>query len=110
MKRPIACQPSQPDLERFMGRVMFIGDCWLWSDEYLHQSRFGYADFSVDGGTRPAHQVSYVWFVAPLTSGMEVDHLCRKRHCVRPEHLDEVTHAENIRRGYAARRQQEAVA
>jgi hypothetical protein len=31
--------------------------------------------------------------------GMEIDHLCRKRHCVNPKHLDIVTRRENTLRG-----------
>ena len=31
--------------------------------------------------------------------GLVVDHLCRKRRCCNPDHLEQVTQAENIRRG-----------
>jgi len=34
-----------------------------------------------------------------VPQGLELDHLCRVSHCVRPEHLEAVTHAENVRRG-----------
>lgn len=35
--------------------------------------------------------------------GLELDHLCRQRDCVNPQHLEAVTHSENTRRGAAAR-------
>ncbi len=38
-------------------------------------------------------------FKGPIPEGLELDHLCRVRHCVNPDHLEAVTHRENIRRG-----------
>lgn len=35
----------------------------------------------------------------PVPEGMELDHLCRNRWCINPDHLEPVTHAENVRRG-----------
>lgn len=34
----------------------------------------------------------------PIPIDKEIDHLCRNRGCVNPEHLEVVTHRENIRR------------
>lgn len=45
-----------------------------------------------------AHRVAYELVVGPIPEGLEIDHLCRTRSCVRPDHLDPVTHAENCRR------------
>jgi hypothetical protein len=39
----------------------------------------------------------------PVPSGMELDHLCRVKACVNPDHLEPVTHAENMRRGKVAK-------
>lgn len=49
--------------------------------------------------TRPAHRVYYERFVGPVPDGLEPDHLCRVRPCIRPDHLELVTHLENCRRG-----------
>lgn len=53
----------------------------------------------VSGGPRKiAHRVAYETFVGPIPTDLELDHLCRVRRCVNPEHLEPVTHQENIRR------------
>jgi hypothetical protein len=41
--------------------------------------------------------------VGEIPEGLELDHLCRNTLCVNPDHLEPVTHAENIQRGHAAR-------
>lgn len=46
------------------------------------------------------HRVMYEHFVGPIPEGVEVDHLCRQPDCCEPSHLELVTHAENMRRGY----------
>lgn len=45
-----------------------------------------------------AHRVAYEREFGPIPEGLEIDHLCRVRSCVNPEHLEPVTHAENMRR------------
>ena len=34
-----------------------------------------------------------------MPRGLELDHLCRVRSCVNPEHLEPVTHKVNMQRG-----------
>ena len=36
--------------------------------------------------------------VGPIPDGREIDHLCRNHRCVNPDHLEPVTHLENMRR------------
>lgn len=39
-------------------------------------------------------------FAGKIRKGMQLDHLCRIRHCVNPNHLEVVTPRENILRGF----------
>ena len=59
----------------------------------------GYVRVAVWGKTQYAHRYVYDSLVAPVPSNMELDHLCRNRSCVNPDHMEIVTHAENCRRG-----------
>jgi hypothetical protein len=53
-----------------------------------------------------AHRFAYELLVGPIPEDLELDHLCRVRHCVNPAHLEPVTHLENILRGMRAAAQQ----
>src|SRR5690349_9784178 len=45
------------------------------------------------------HRVAYERLVGPIPDGLALDHLCRVRHCINPDHLEPVTWRENILRG-----------
>lgn len=45
------------------------------------------------------HVATYEEWVGPVASGLTIDHLCRVRDCCNPEHLEPVTHRENLLRG-----------
>jgi hypothetical protein len=81
-------------MDRFMFRVIMVpeSDCWYWS---LHLDKDGYGTFAVDGKTRHAHIVGYELFIGPIPGGMQLDHKCRNRGCVKFRHLEPVTNVEN---------------
>lgn len=84
-------------IDRFFAKVSIIDDgCWLWQSVITHD---GYGRFRLDGRMSMAHRVSYEWFVGVIPDNMCLDHLCRVRNCVNPEHLEVVTLQENINRG-----------
>lgn len=62
----------------------------------------GYGVVWIDGQPELAHRVAYEEVNGPVPEGMTLDHLCRVRNCVRVDHLEPVTIAENSRRGRAA--------
>ena len=71
--------------------------CWLWTGA-VNRSSGNYGVFY--DGTQKRKIRAHHFLVPPLVkgSGMEYDHLCEKRLCVRPDHLEMVTHKENLRR------------
>lgn len=64
----------------------------------------GYGSFWWRGKSHAAHRVAYQLQVGDIPDGMEIDHLCRTRHCVNPLHMEAVTHLENCRRAVSANR------
>ena len=66
-----------------VGFVVQESGCWEW----------------VGSLTPSAHRFYYEREYGPIPEGLEIDHLCRNRKCVRPDHLEAVTHRENVLRG-----------
>jgi HNH endonuclease len=85
-------------LDRWLNYVQFQEDseCWLWVG---HIAKTGYAAFGGQKWAGLAHRFSYVTFVSEIPKGLQLDHLCRIRHCVNPDHLEAVTPQVNTLRG-----------
>jgi len=86
--------PLAKILERYI--VNKETDCWIWTG----YKNGGYGRFkTASGGSVYAHRASYEFHVGPVPEGLYLDHLCRNRACINPDHLEPVTTEENIRRG-----------
>lgn len=84
---------------RILGRCEDSGNCLLWSG---HLSASGYGRITVDGVSAAVHRAA--WEAANgtgIAEGLVVDHLCGRRACVNPSHLEVVTQRENTRRACA---------
>lgn len=81
-----------PEKEKFNKKYKVVGECWLWS---MSLNKDGYGSYK----NKRAHRVSYEFSKGKIPAGLEIDHLCRNRSCVNPDHLEAVTHLENIKRG-----------
>lgn len=68
-------------------------NCWVWT---ATKSRQGYGALGFRGGRIYAHVLSFILHKGPIPQGKEIDHKCRTRNCVRPEHLRTVTHRVNV--------------
>lgn len=89
------CSP----LCRFVAKIDIRGpqECWEWTGS---RTTAGYGDINfTDGPHTYAHRVAYEMHNGPIPEGLQIDHLCRNRGCVNPEHLEPVTNRENTLRG-----------
>ena len=81
----------------FWAKVDFTDSCWLWLGCVNNE---GYGKFrSVGNKNRYSHRYSYEFCVKEIPDGLTIDHLCRVRHCVNPDHLEPVTMRVNALRG-----------
>ena len=86
-------------LERFWSKVELSAGCWEW---LAGKNQYGYGRFSYGGKDWLAHRYAYTILVGPIPDGLQLDHLCRNRGCVRPHHLEAVEPVMNSRRGMVA--------
>lgn len=71
--------------------------CWEWTAN--RANGYGRLRMSNPRRTEAAHRLSYEALVGPIPEGLDLDHLCRNRACVNPEHLEPVTRQVNLMRG-----------
>jgi hypothetical protein len=70
--------------------------CWLWLESTPTSRNYG----RMRWGTKKtlSHRVAYELYVGPIPEGFDIDHKCKQHTCCNPDHLEAVTHAENMRR------------
>jgi hypothetical protein len=81
-----------------------ITGCHLWTGR-LNNCGYGVMTFTQAGyrtATLSAHKVSYELTNGRVPDGLVIDHLCRVRHCVNPDHMEAVTSRENVMRSPVA--------
>lgn len=83
-----------------------MSGCWIWLGTI---GKGGYGKITIgkraDGSRRNtvAHLAAFELYKGKLPEGMEIDHKCRVTCCVNPDHLEAVTHVENMHRSFRAR-------
>ena len=83
------------DRNRITANVTIIdnSNCWIWN---LFKDRDGYGLMTINGSTYRAHRASYSVFREQPGANLVIDHICRNRSCVNPEHLRLVTTKVNV--------------
>jgi hypothetical protein len=89
-------------MERMMAKISIDENgCWNWTG--TKNKGYGSICFYRRGGVGSREKLAYAAMyelkVGPVPNGLELDHLCRNRACCNPDHLEPVTHRENILRG-----------
>lgn len=86
-------QQRQPLQARIEARIEKLATgCWRWTGRLC---RDGYGRI----GAASAHRVYYELIKGSVAPGLTLDHLCRNRWCVNPDHLEPVSNRDNILRG-----------
>jgi hypothetical protein len=96
MKHYLTEYRKKPIAEKFLDKVIKTNDCWGWKNK---PNGRGYSTLSYNYRNVLAHRFSYEQKYGKLEKGMVLDHLCRNRWCVNPDHLQVVSNKENILRG-----------
>jgi len=94
----MAERPNNPPVRvRLLSKLIFDPGtgCLLWTGM---QNNCGYGLIRIDGRRHLTHRVMYEMFAEPIPEGLQIDHLCRVRHCANVAHLEPVTCRENLMR------------
>lgn len=79
------------------------GPCHIWQRADSGNGRGGgYPRMKLDGQTVAVHRVAYTQRNGYVPGKKQIDHKCRQRLCVNPDHLEMVTHKKNQKRRAAA--------
>lgn len=88
---------SERDRQKFLSKTRAVpSGCVEWAGGVDAR---GYGHFYLDGRTLFAHRVALILAGRGPIDGYVIDHLCRNRRCVRPDHLEAVSDRVNILRG-----------
>ena len=91
---------SQKYVTRFFGKIDKTDTCWIWQGSVKPN---GYGYYSLWPKKVYAHRLSYELHYGPIPDGLHIDHLCRMKLCVNPDHLEAVTQQVNNERQQAAK-------
>lgn len=86
-------QTLNPLYLRFFEKVEKGDKCWIWKGAV---DAHGYGSFVIEGLTKKSHRVSYEMSKGEIPEGLVIDHICKNKLCVNPEHLRAISRVENV--------------
>lgn len=100
-------RPAIDPMQRLLSRINkssgvfgenghYPSECWIYTG---YVNRLGYGTVGIRQSFTLAHRLSYEYHRGNITDDLCVDHLCRMRSCVNPDHMELVTRVENVMRG-----------
>lgn len=81
---------------RFWSKLKKTDSCWIWT---ASKDLDGYGRFFLEGRSISSHRFSYEHWNGKIPDELQIDHICRNRACVNPEHMEIVTSKENTLKG-----------
>lgn len=84
------------DFNRLYNKIEKTETCWIWKGGRT-KDKYGYA-LNNDGILEGTHRIFFREFKGEIPKDKEIDHICRNKICVNPEHLEAVSHHENLKR------------
>jgi hypothetical protein len=82
--------------QRLSQKARWVGKCLIWQGK---PTNYGYGQIKVRGIMHAPHRLSYELYKGTILQGYTIDHLCRHRLCINPNHLEAVTRIVNVMRG-----------
>lgn len=92
MRASVKTIPNFESHEKLFKRISMSGDCWVWNGS---RTNGGYGYLTIHSNKYLAHRVSFSIFNGDLDNSLVIDHTCKNRACINPDHLRQVTIKEN---------------
>ncbi len=87
-------KPIKTIPERFLEKISITKSCWYWLGAINPK---GYGTFFVDKNNRmSAHRFSWQFFFGKIGNDNVIDHVCREKECVNPDHLSKIPYHQHI--------------
>lgn len=90
-------------MDRIMDQVEKTDYCWNWTGRKAGKKENSYGQIYYNGRQQMVHRIVYEEIFGTLNAEDTVDHLCRNKFCINPDHLESVPLRENVKRMWAYR-------
>ena len=83
---------AKDPVQLFWEKVDQSQECWIWT---ASKNCHGYGRVRIHGKEISAHRAAWQFTNGAIPEGMDLDHVCHVRACVRPGHLRVTTRKQN---------------